>query len=1312
MRLKNIYLENFLRMEEGTGHKEIMLDFDPAYQAGLKRILFMGRNGSGKALPVDSQVFTSNGIRTIGTLEVGDKIISPTGRPVKVLGVYPQGSLKSCLIEFQDGVEIEASPDHIFSVVVEESPGLDQYIVNNFQAENFWAGVTPKFKYKPDWHSFQADVKLLQKILLLENNEHAHVAIPLTDPVQFKSRHVTRIDPYLMGIILASWGSNGILEFGANEDVVANCYRKLNEIGPNEIAYAGHNGNIEPTGYLIELDYDGKVMTALKESYKELYESEVGYYFIPSVYKFNSINTRLSLLQGLFDIDGEITNENKFAYYKLNAYSKALVEDICFIIHSLGGLVYNYKELKSIIKDARYGKMLEEVEIKFGLPKQFKPFTAFRHEIAYRTNEKVILDSEPTCRIIERITDTNHRQRMVCIKVDDPDELFLTDNFIVTHNTTLMRACSPFPTLGDDRTIIVPGRPGRKIVNFVDNAGTEVRCDIMWNSKGKASHMMYLGDTDQPVPETAKGNLGEYLNAVKTYLNVTPDYLKVGLIGGRIDGFLGLGPGKRKEYIGTFMPEIEDWVTMHKNASKRLQLVKAQINGMQVELNRIEPRNELEIGIKRLQDEKTRLTNELRENDLGRGKVDGVISQLTPTIDGYKSALNLSPRDSISEGVNILKECMKAEKAAKSAIEAMIEKRPALAKFSTTESLKNKMHEVESGIYKLEGEIEGKRNHKLSLRTMLDQSIANEQKVKSTFKRASNSSSDLEALKKQKEELDEGLEKLLEMRTRDFGSEELTYDMVSKAVDVLMSLEGETISFLRGLFPSPDSLDRATAMEMEPGKIQAEGSRLQIQLNLAKDNLAKIRDRIASIDAQRQFSKRFSGMHCKDPNCPFENYVAQFATVDEELKEKKATESSLLEKCKEIEAQLEEIPAMKAAAASVKASFTSMYLHKKVLVTAGVFDEGIKQEDALKLFIELINAPAQFAATRLSVEKLLASVRIERDIQESERVLDGIEMRIRELTELAESRADIENAVIIAGQAVADCTAQWNEAANAYDAITKQLQTQQAAHALLENFSSQLTAKEATTARVTEVEEILNRSAEITTLWEKLTGEVTEFERARTEITKSIDSVESSLGDLSQRLARRDDYEVRLFTIDKSLRNLKSISEACHPARGAPVEFLREFMDSTLEEVNKMLDVAFEGDFRISFELNDSEFRIPVMKGTGRIIPDVRDASDGQFALAKTVICLALIKQLLSGMHGYNIVCLDEVDGPLDKEKNRERFADIVQHLADELGLEQILMVSHNDNFHAAPAGLVLLPGHSMPMEESFLSNKEILLEL
>ena len=70
--------------------------------------------------------------------------------------------------------------------------------------------------------------------------------------------------------------------------------------------------------------------------------------------------------------------------------------------------------------------------------------------------------------------------------------------------STLLNALTPFPSNGDDRELIVPGRPGRKIIIF-DRDGTEIKCDIRWTNKGKANCFMFIDGSEEPLPITAKG---------------------------------------------------------------------------------------------------------------------------------------------------------------------------------------------------------------------------------------------------------------------------------------------------------------------------------------------------------------------------------------------------------------------------------------------------------------------------------------------------------------------------------------------------------------------------------------------------------------------------------------------------------------------------------------------------------------------------------------------------------------------------------------------------------------------------------------
>jgi len=87
---------------------------------------------------------------------------------------------------------------------------------------------------------------------------------------------------------------------------------------------------------------------------------------------------------------------------------------------------------------------------------------------------------------------------------------------------------------------------------------------------------------------------------------------------------------------------------------------------------------------------------------------------------------------------------------------------------------------------------------------------------------------------------------------------------------------------------------------------------------------------------------------------------------------------------------------------------------------------------------------------------------------------------------------------------------------------------------------------------------------------------------------------------------------------------------------------------------------------------------------------------------------LALIEQSIGA---YNIICLDEIDGPLDIN-NRTNFIDILNSQISKLGIEQVFVISHNDAFDAAPLDLILLKDNNVNKNNAgFMANKTIIFE-
>jgi len=157
--------------------------------------------------------------------------------------------------------------------------------------------------------------------------------------------------------------------------------------------------------------------------------------FIPEIYKLASVEDRKALIQGLIDTDGWILKEGKVEYY---SSSKQMIEDVQFIIETLGGSAtlsqrvpkYNYKN--------KLCKGATAYRLNIRLPNNgFIPATLTQKVVNYKKN-LFFWEVHRSISSIEPIGESE----AICIKTSAPNELYLTDHCIVTHNTAISLAYS------------------------------------------------------------------------------------------------------------------------------------------------------------------------------------------------------------------------------------------------------------------------------------------------------------------------------------------------------------------------------------------------------------------------------------------------------------------------------------------------------------------------------------------------------------------------------------------------------------------------------------------------------------------------------------------------------------------------------------------------------------------------------------------------------------------------------------------------------------------------------------------------------
>jgi hypothetical protein len=151
--------------------------------------------------------------------------------------------------------------------------------------------------------------------------------------------------------------------------------------------------------------------------------------FIPYMYKHSGYQQRLDLLRGLMDTDGYSKKTGSLSQYTTT--SPQLAEDVADLVRSLGGTARVRKH--ETLNRPRYDVYLMCPLNPFLLDRKASQWTPPKRKT------RNILS-------VEEVEEKDVR----CIMLDSEDHLYVTDNYIPTHNTYGAQICAGLPALGEE----------------------------------------------------------------------------------------------------------------------------------------------------------------------------------------------------------------------------------------------------------------------------------------------------------------------------------------------------------------------------------------------------------------------------------------------------------------------------------------------------------------------------------------------------------------------------------------------------------------------------------------------------------------------------------------------------------------------------------------------------------------------------------------------------------------------------------------------------------------------------------------------
>jgi len=366
---------------------------DPAPSAP-KGIIY-GPPGVGKAQPLDAKILTPNGYVTMGELQVDDQVIGSNGKACRVLGIYPQGEKEVFRVTLLDGSTTECTDDHLW-----------QTQTRTERQQGVAGSVRP--------------LSTIRKTL--KCGTHFNHAIPRVEPVEFDGGQALPVHPWLMGIYLGDGHADGCVIITNPEADIQAKIKLLLSAGDQCVQFDKINLRISRKS---EHGKPSLFMAALRKLGIAGLNAEEK--FIPQEYLLAPIESRHALLRGLCDSDGYVCDSAGVVEY--TTVSQRLANDIRFLAKSLGADV-TIKEKQTTFTykgERRTGQLAYRLNI--SLKNGMIPVSSVKHRIKWKD---AIWSRTNAIRSIEPVG----VKECQCIKVDTLDSLYVTDNFIVTHNTT------------------------------------------------------------------------------------------------------------------------------------------------------------------------------------------------------------------------------------------------------------------------------------------------------------------------------------------------------------------------------------------------------------------------------------------------------------------------------------------------------------------------------------------------------------------------------------------------------------------------------------------------------------------------------------------------------------------------------------------------------------------------------------------------------------------------------------------------------------------------------------------------------------
>lgn len=221
---------------------------------------------------------------------------------------------------------------------------------------------------------------------------------------------------------------------------------------------------------------------------------------------------------------------------------------------------------------------------------------------------------------------------------------------------------------------------------------------------------------------------------------------------------------------------------------------------------------------------------------------------------------------------------------------------------------------------------------------------------------------------------------------------------------------------------------------------------------------------------------------------------------------------------------------------------------------------------------------------------------------------------------------------------------------------------------------------------IREVKSELNKLKQMEDAKREYDKKESEYKEEMSYYAYTINQEETELYNLRKKKSLFNELEKEIEEIQRFYEYVELIKKSVSNKEGIPKEYVIYYCRALRNIANEIIKDIYGGDLELDvFEITDSKFNIPyITKGVR--VEDIKYASQAEVSIATIALSFAILFQFLPK---YNIILLDEIDGPLHSKNKDKLFASLESHL-DKIGCEQLFWITQSKMYNDYPVNLII----------------------